>query len=128
VLVHPRDGNALHLRNGDRVRLVTASNPEGKIRLLDAEERELDIVRSVKLTEGIWPGTVGVSWHFGHWAYGSQTVVVDDTTVHGDAARSAGVNLNPLLLADPVLKNVALTDKIGGSASFYDTSVKLIKV
>ena len=38
------------------------------------------------------------------------------------------MNPNPLMLADPVLKNVALTDKIGGSASFYDTFVKLIKV
>jgi hypothetical protein len=32
------------------------------------------------------------------------------------------------MLVDPVLKNVTLEDLIGGSASFMDSRVKLVKV
>ena len=71
------------------------------------------------------PGTVAVSWHFGHWAYGSADVVVDGHTVKGDPRRASGLCPNGVMLTDPHLGDACPTDPIGGSASFYDTRVKV---
>lgn len=35
---------------------------------------------------------------------------------------------NPVMLEDTVIGNVCLTDLIGGSASFFDTPVRLTKI
>ena len=66
---------------------------------------------------------MAVSWHCGHWAYGSDDVVVDGQTVPGDPRRSTGTLPNPLMREDTSVGRVGLTDPIGGSASFFDTRV-----
>ncbi len=121
VVMHKRDVERLGLADGQRVRLTSASNHEGNIRVDDS--RVIDIVGPVKAVEGIRPGVIGVSWHYGHWAYGSNDVEIDGTTIRGDRRRAAGMCPNPVMLADPVLGDVSLTDPIGGSASYYDTMV-----
>jgi tetrathionate reductase subunit A len=55
-------------------------------------------------------------------------MVVDGQTIKGDARRTVGLCSNPVLLLDEGTKTTCLTDPIGGSASFYDTKVKLVKV
>jgi hypothetical protein len=82
----------------------------------------------VKILEGIRPGVVAISWHFGHWAYGSRDVVVDGGLVKGDPTRARGILPNPLMLEDTRVGNVCLTDPIGGSASYFDTPVKIIRL
>ena len=46
----------------------------------------------------------------------------------GDKRRAGGVHANAAMWVDPHLKNTCMIDKVGGSVSFYDTRVKLIKV
>ena len=82
----------------------------------------------LKVLEGIRPGVVAISWYFGHWAYGSRDIVVDGQTVRGDPKRARGILPNPVMLEDKVVGGVCLTDPIGGSASFFDTPVKVTKV
>lgn len=82
----------------------------------------------VKVLEGMRPGVIAISWHFGHWAYGSRDVTVDGRLVKGDPKRARGILPNPLMLEDTTVGNVCLTDPIGGSASYYDTRVKLERV
>lgn len=69
---------------------------------------------------------VAVSWHYGHWAYGSDDVTVDGVTVRGDPRRVTGLCPNLVMAVDPILGDVSLTDPVGGSNSFFDTQVRLV--
>ena len=60
-----------------------------------------------------------ISWHYGHWAYGSIDVVVDGKLIPGDSRRGTGIVPNSLMLEDTVIGNVCLTDPIGVSTSFF---------
>jgi tetrathionate reductase subunit A len=126
ILINSKDARRLGLKQNQKMRLVSADNPEGRLQLKDGSNRVLDIVARVNIVEGMRPGTVAVSWHYGHWAYGSHDVVVDGHTVPGDRRRTSGICTNHLLAVDPVLKDVCLTDPIGGSGSFSNSRVNLI--
>jgi len=86
------------------------------------------MVGRVRVSEGIRPGVIAYSLGFGHWAYGSRDIVVDGVTIPGDPERARGVHLNPVLRTDPTIANTCLQDLVGGSAVFYDTQVRLVKV
>ncbi len=126
VLINPLDAAALGVRDGDVVRLASRTNPDGMLDLGNGKREPVQ--GSVKVIQGVRPGVVLVSWSYGHWAYGARDVLVDGQTIQGDPRRSAGLCSNPVLLLDEGTKTTCLTDPIGGSASFYDTKVKLIKV
>jgi anaerobic selenocysteine-containing dehydrogenase len=126
VLINRRDAERFDLNDSDRVRLGSPTNPEGIIDLGNGEIKRIE--GKVKILEGIRPGVVAISWHFGHWAYGSRDVLVDGERVKGDPTRARGILPNPLMLEDTRVGNVCLTDPIGGSASYFDTPVKIIRL
>ncbi|MFQ5343205.1 MAG: molybdopterin-dependent oxidoreductase, partial [Anaerolineae bacterium] len=126
ILMNTADARVRELKDGDRARLVSASLPDAKIDLGDG--RTYEVAGRVKVVEGMRPGTVAVSWSYGHWAYGCNDVEVDGQIVRGDRRRANGIVPNPAMRVDPALGDVCLTDPIGGSASFYDTRVRVEKV
>ena len=126
VLMNRKDAEELGLEEGTRVRLGSPTNPEGRYVVGNGETRYVE--GKVKLIEGIRPGVVGVSWHFGHWAYGSRDVEVDGSVWKGDPRRARGMTPNPVMIEDTRVGNVCLTDPIGGSASYYDTPVRVFRV
>ena len=126
ILINSRDAERLVLIDGDKAKVVSTTNPEGVWNLNNGKKKT--VVGKVKIIEGIRPGTVAVSWHFGHWAYGATDSKVNGKLIKGDKRRATGLCTNVVLLTDPYLKDVCMTDPIGGSSSFYDTKVKLIKV
>ncbi len=126
VLVNPSDAASLGLHDGDMVKLTSRTNPQGSLDLGNGQHQFVQ--GKVKLTQGVRPGVVMVSWSYGHWAYGAQDVIIDGQAIHGDPRRKVGLCSNPVLLLDEGTKTTCLTDPIGGSASFYDTKVKLVKV
>jgi len=115
IEMNPVDAGWRHLRTGDRARLFSASSPEG-------------VVGLVKVTETVAPGVVAVSHHFGHWEMSSRAHRVNGVNIAYDASRGAGINAAQIMRADPAFPNVTLQDRIGGSASFYDTRVEVVKV
>jgi len=123
--MNSKDAAARGIESGDNVRLVSATLPTGSFDIGDG--RAYDVEAEVKVMEGMRPGTVGLSWR-GHWAYGSNDVVIDGETIKGDPARASGTVPNPAMRLDPVVGDVCLTDPIGGSASFYDTKVRAEKI
>lgn len=126
VMMNPQDAVKLGIRDGDRVLLSSRTNPKG---LLDLGNGKLEsITGKVQLTQRIRPGVIMVSWSYGHWAYGARDVVIDKQLVKGDNRRTVGLCANPVLLLDEGMKTTCLTDPIGGSASFYDTKVKVEKI
>ena len=126
VIINRQDGERLGIGDGKKVKLVSATNPDGVWPLGNGQDREM--VGKVKSIEGIRPGVVAVSWHFGHWAYGASDVEIDGDTVKGDERRGKGVCPNAAMILDERMQTTCLTDPIGGSSSFYDTKVNLIKV
>ena len=126
VLMNATDADRLGLSEGDVVRIVSSSNKDGIWNLHNGEK--IPVQGKVKVMEGLRPKTVAISWHFGHWAYGSQDVVMDGKRIPGDKRRRTGLCPNVVMLTDPYLKDVCLTDPIGGSSSYYDTRVRVINV
>ena len=82
----------------------------------------------IKTTQGIRPGVIGFSLGYGHWAYGGVDLAINGQTIPGDARRIKGIHANAAMRVDPYLGNTTLVDPVGGSAVFYDTQVKLVKV
>jgi anaerobic selenocysteine-containing dehydrogenase len=115
VEMNPVDATALGLADRDRVRISSASAPGG------LESR-------VKVTPGVRPGVVAVSHHFGHWQMGAAERTVDGIQEPGDPSRSRGIQANRIMRLDPHLGDVTLQDRIGCSASFNDTWVKVEKL
>jgi anaerobic selenocysteine-containing dehydrogenase len=124
IHMNPRDATARHLKDGQRVRIASATNPKGEWDLKNG--RRVPIVGTLKLTEGIRPGVVSFAVGYGHWASGASNVTIDGRVVKGDPRRRAGVHANAAFRTDPELTNTTLTDMVGASAVFYDTKVKVI--
>ncbi|MBI5881791.1 MAG: molybdopterin-dependent oxidoreductase, partial [Elusimicrobia bacterium] len=125
-LLNSDDASRFGFKDGDRAKVVSASNPEGVWDLGLAGKKPM--VGRVIVTEGIRPGVTGFSLGWGHWAYGANDVVVDGQTIKGDPRRGKGVHANAAIRVDPHLGNVCLSDLVGASAVFYDTRVRLEKV
>ncbi|HEX9882477.1 MAG TPA: molybdopterin dinucleotide binding domain-containing protein, partial [Desulfobaccales bacterium] len=124
--ISPVDARRLGLANGDRVKVVSATNEEGVWDLAPGHKKAM--IGKVRILEGLRPGVTAFSLGHGHWAYGAESVVIDGVTVPGDPRRGTGVHANAAMRVDPVLKNTGLVDLTGGSAVFYQTQVKLVKV
>ncbi|MDE3102718.1 MAG: molybdopterin-dependent oxidoreductase [Chloroflexota bacterium] len=82
----------------------------------------------VKTVQGVRPGSVAISFHYGHWAYGARDVTIDGQVVPGEPVRGKGLAPNPAMSVDRHLKDVALTDPIAGDSAFNGTRVRLVRV
>jgi len=125
VEVSAADAARMGLKDGDPVRVLSASNPEGVWDLGPLGKKP--VVGKVKVLEGLRPGVVSFSLGHGHWAYGAGAWEIDGKKIPPDARRATGIHANAAMRLDPVLKNTGLVDKIGASAVFYQSPVKLVK-
>ncbi len=125
VYVSKADAARLGLADGDLVRVVSPTF-QGTFDVGAA--RRARVEGRVKVVHGIRPGSVGVSWHYGHWAYGAADVEIDGRRIPGDPSRARGLVANPAVLVDAYLKDVCLTDPIAGDAVYNGTRVKLLKI
>jgi len=123
LLISSADARNLGFSDGDWARLVSATNSDGAWPIGNGQTWPM--VGKLKVIEGLRPGVVAFSLGHGHWAYGASAIVIDGDTVKGDRRRAAGFHGNAAMRLDPHLNNTCLADLTGGSAVFYDTSVKL---
>ena len=126
IEINSIDAARLELKSGDRVRVNSASNPDGVWNIAPGKIKPM--VGKVKVIEGIRPGHVTFSLGHGHWANGAGDLSIDGQAVVGDPRRATGIHANAAMRVDPVLKNTCLVDPVAGSAVFYQTQVKLVKV
>ena len=124
--INAQDAHRLDIHDGDRVKLVSASNPDGVWDLQDGTRQPM--IGKARVVQGMRPGVISFALGYGHWASGARDIMIDGTVIHGDPRRAAGFHGNAAMRVDPHLGNVTLTDPVGGSAVFYDSKVKLIKV
>ncbi|WP_018462066.1 molybdopterin-dependent oxidoreductase [Thermus oshimai] len=126
LLVSAEDAQRLGLKDGQKVRVVSATNPKGEWDLGPFGKKPM--VGKVKVVQGMRPGCVSFALGWGHWAYGATDIVVNGQVLKGDPRRAQGVHANAAMRLDPYLKDMALTDTVGGSVVFYETKVNLIPV
>jgi anaerobic selenocysteine-containing dehydrogenase len=126
IIINTLDAKKLGLKDGDRVKVTSATNSEGIWDLKNGTKKAM--IGKVKVTETIMPGVVTFFLGFGHWATGAGDVTIDGKVVKGDPRRATGIHANAAMWVDPYLKNTCMLDPVGGSVSFYDTKVKLVKV
>ncbi|MBI2933533.1 MAG: molybdopterin-dependent oxidoreductase [Planctomycetes bacterium] len=115
IELNSADAQSLNLRTYDLARVTSASNSQG-------------IVGHVWVTEGLRPGVVAISHHFGHWQQSSQVWQDNGVNQPADPSRALGLQPTLVMRLDPVLGDVSLQEKIGCSCSFYDTRVNVQKV
>jgi len=126
ILMNVQDAERFGLKSGDLVRVTSESNPEGVWDLPNFGKKPM--VGKVKTIQGMRPGVISFSLGHGQWACGASDVWVDGQRVPADPQRGGGVHANAAMAVDPHLKNVCLQDLVGGSVSFYDSPVRLVRV
>ena len=126
VILNSQDATRMGLKSGDVVRVTSKTNPEGVWDLGNGETVPMD--GQVQVLEGLRPGVVGFNLGYGHWAYGASDVTIDGEVIVGDKRRATGIHANAAMRTDTHNPNTTLRDLVGGSAVFYDTRVKLVKV
>ena len=115
VEISAADAAALELETGDWVKLTSRSHSEG-------------IVGRAKVTEGLKPGVVAISHHYGHWEQSSRPMEVDGILTPHDPSRGAGIQPTQIMRTDAQYPTVSLQEPVGASCSFYDTWIKVKKV
>ncbi len=126
ILVNPEDAKRLGLKDGDLVKVVSATNLSGEWDLGAGNKKPM--VGKVLLTQTMRPGVTSFALGFGHWATGAADVTINGNVIRSDPRRAAGIHANAAMWVDPALKNTCMVDPVGGSVSFYDTHVKLVRV
>lgn len=123
VLMHPSDAQRRGLRNGQLVKVVSATNPSGDWPLGNGVRKPM--VGKVTITQTIRPGVVSFALGFGHWATGAQDVTINGQVIKGEERRTRGIHANAAMWTDPTIRNTCMFDPVGGSVSFYDTHVRV---
>lgn len=126
IIINALDAKKLGLKDGDQVKVISATNKEGVWDLKNGTKKAM--AGKVKVTETIMPGVITFFLGFGHWATGAADVTIDGKLIKGDPRRATGIHANAAMWIDPYLKNTCMLDPVGGSVSFYDTKVRLIKI
>ncbi len=127
IIINALDAERLGFDDGEEARIVSATNPEGKWDFKNGKTKF--IIGRIKKTEAIRPGIISFYLGFGHWATGADDVEINGEIVKGDPRRAKGFHANAVMWTDSSLKNnTCMVDPVGGSVSFYDTKVKLVKV
>ena len=108
------------------MKVVSSTNPDGVYMLAESVVK-LTTGRP-QLTETLRPGVVSLALGYGRWATGARDVAIDGDMIEGDPCRAAGVHANAAIWIDPALKNTCLLDPAGGSVSFPDSKIKLVKM
>jgi anaerobic selenocysteine-containing dehydrogenase len=96
------------------VKISSASNGKG-------------IVGKARVTQGLKPGVIAISHHYGHWESHARAIEIDGAVMGHDPSRGAGIQPNIIMRTDNRYRNVGLQEPVGASCSFFDTWVKVKK-
>ncbi len=126
LFINAQDAARLGIKDGDRVRISSTSNPEGVYDLQNGQKHPM--IGTAKVIQGIRPGVVAFPLGFGHWSSGAADLEIDGELIKGDPRRATPLMANGAMQLDPYMGNVTLSDLAGGSAVFYDSKVKVERV
>ncbi len=125
IYLNAVDAKRLGLSDGDTARIEGVAFA-GTLEVGPGQE-PVRCEGKIRVIQGIRPGSVGISWSYGHWAYGSRSIHIDGHEIKGEPARGKGLVPNPAMAVDGYLKDVCFTDPIAGDSAFTGSRVKLVK-
>jgi tetrathionate reductase subunit A len=115
IEVNPDDAARLGFKNGDRVKLISATGGEA--------------VGILQVRQGIAMGVIAVAFGYGHWEYGVRAHKVAGRDLGGDSRRAQGVLLSGISLVDPTFKDIyGLSDMPSGAPARNGGAFRLEKV
>lgn len=123
ILINPADARKLGLRDGQMVRVTSATNRDGNWPINATTKKGM--IGKLVFTQTMRPGVVSFALGFGHWATGAEDITIDGNVIKGEPRRAKGIHANAAMWTDSHVKNTCMFDPVGGSVSFYDTSVRL---
>lgn len=126
IILNPIDAGRLGLEEGQEVRVVSATNPDGEWDLAAGNTKAM--IGKVVLSETLRPGVASFALGYGHWATGAGDITIDGYLIEGEERRRRGIHANAAMWTDPTITNMCMFDPVGGSVSFYDTVVRLVPV
>lgn len=88
--VNPKDAAELGFKDGDRVRIVSASGGSAE--------------GTLQVREGVAKGVIAVAYGYGHWEYGARKHQIGAKPLGGDSERAKGLLLSGISLVDPSFK------------------------
>jgi anaerobic selenocysteine-containing dehydrogenase len=121
--VNPADAERLGVSTGDWVKVKSPSSKH-----IEQYENSLGdgwYKFPVRVTSRVRPGIFSVCNSFGRFGAGARRWSVDGKAQPHDERIGAGFHINPLYMADPVLKNVIMTDPVGGGTQSYGTPLRI---
>jgi tetrathionate reductase subunit A len=115
IEINPEDATRLGFKNGDRVKIISASGGEA--------------VGTLQVRQGIAKGVVAVAFGYGHWEYGARAHNVAGKDLGGDSRRAQGVLLSGISLIDPTFKDIyGFSDMPSGAPARNGGAFRLEKV
>lgn len=128
VVMHRDDAARLKIGDGEKVRLVSASAPEG-------------VTGKVRVSTLVRRGCLAVSFHYGHTQMGASSLPVSSADrvflgkdvagprgLKGDPRLGAGILPNDLGRMDEALGGLPLVDVVAGIPDFSSTRVRVEKL
>jgi anaerobic selenocysteine-containing dehydrogenase len=120
------DGRRLGVSTGDWVKVQSPSSEHDPF--YDNSMGDGWYKFQVRLTSRIRPGLFSVCNSYGRFGAGARKWNVDGEIQPFDERVGAGTSINPLYMADPVLKNVILIDPVGGGTQSFATPLKVVRL
>jgi len=82
----------------------------------------------VRVTSRIRPGLFSVCQSYGRFGAGARKWYMGGKEQPSDEQIAAGFHINPLYMADPVLKNRVLCDPVGGATQSFGTPLAVERI
>ncbi|OGT99653.1 MAG: hypothetical protein A2X80_11730 [Geobacteraceae bacterium GWB2_52_12] len=124
--LNPADAENLSVTTGDWVKVKSPSSRH--IPLYDNSLGDGWYKYQVRVTSRIRPGLFSVCQSYGRFGAGANKWSMNGKDQPHDERVGAGFSVNPLYMADPVLKNVIMIDPVGGGTQSNGTPLKVVRL
>lgn len=121
--LNPADARKLSVTTGDWVRVKSPSSEHDPFYENSIGDGWYKF--QVRVSSRIRPGLFSVCNSYGRFGAGGKKWYMDGMEQPSDERVAAGFSLNPLYMADPVLKNVVMIDPVGGGTQSYGTPLRV---
>ncbi len=112
IEINALDAKDFGLKDGQEVTVETPTNKATGV---------------LKVKQGVSRGTLGISFGYGKWEYGSKDTTIDGKVIKGEEIRSVGTATNPLALADKSVEGkYGLSDVVSGTHNRSGIKAKIV--
>ena len=124
--INPADAQKLGVVTGDWVKVKSPSSKH--MAFVETSMGDGWYRMQVRVTARIRPGVFSVSNSYGRWGAGGKAWSADGRAEFYDKRIGAGFSVNPLYMADPVLRDRVFIDPVAGGTQNYGTPLRVERI